>query len=91
MARLLQDHANILGDLVQWYGNGQALADLSNVTRCRDVLAPMDRKSLVNGLEPVGRMLMSLLAYTAWTSPNVWSRQLIAAPQSRRRRSVWLQ
>ena len=41
---------------------------------CRDVLALLDHKSLVNGLEPVGDMLMSLLAYTAWTSPNVWTR-----------------
>ena len=27
-----------------------------------------------NGLEPVGDMPMSLLAYTSWTSPNVWTR-----------------
>ena len=43
-------------------GAGQALADL------------VDRKSLVSGLELVGDMPMSLLAYTAWTSPNVWTR-----------------
>ena len=39
-------------------GAGQALADLSNVTKarvaCRDMLALMDCKSLMNGLEPFG-------------------------------------
>ena len=38
------------------------------------LLALFDSKSLVNGLEPVGDMPMSLLAYTAWTSPYVWTR-----------------
>ena len=56
----------------------QALTDLGNITKakvaCRDMFALMDRKSLVNGLEPVGDMSMSLLAYTTWTSPNVWTR-----------------
>ena len=83
-----------LGILYTGMGAGGALADLSNITEakmCRVVLALMDRKSLVNGLEPVGRMPMSLLAYTAWTLPREWTRQLIAAPQSRRRRSVWPQ
>ena len=59
-------------------GAGQALADLGNITKakvaCRDMFALMDRMSLVNGLEPVGDMPMSLLAYTKWTSPNVWTR-----------------
>ena len=67
-----------LGVLHAGMDAGQALADLGNITKakmvCRDMLALMDRKSLVNGLEPVGDMLMSLLAYTAWTSPNVWTR-----------------
>jgi len=57
-----------LGILYTGMGAGQALADLNNITKakmCRDALALMDRKSLVNGLEPVGGMPMSLLAYTA--------------------------
>jgi len=41
---------------------------------CRDVLALMDRVSLMNGLKPVRDMPMSLLEYTAGTSPNVWIR-----------------
>ena len=52
-----------LGVLYAGMGAGQALADLGNVTKakvaCRDMFALMDRKSLVNGLEPVGDMLMS--------------------------------
>ena len=61
-------------------GAGQALADLGHITKakmdCRDVLALMDHKSLVYGLEFVGSVPMSLLVYTPWTSPNVWTRQL---------------
>ena len=67
-----------LGVLYAGMGAGQALADLGNIAKakvaCRDMFALMDRKSLVNGLELVGDMPMSLLAYTAWTSPNVWTR-----------------
>ena len=52
-----------LGVLYAGMGAGQALADLGNVTAakvaCRDMFALMDRKSLVNGLEPVGDMPMS--------------------------------
>ena len=52
-----------LGILYAGMGAGQALADLDNVTQaevaCRDMLALMDRKSLVNGLEPFGDMPMS--------------------------------
>ena len=69
------------------------MADLGNITKarmvCRDMLALVDRKSLVNGLEPVGDMPMSLLASKAWTSPNVWTRAahcsatLSATPSSR--------
>ena len=40
------------------------------------MFALMDRKSLVNGLVPAGDMPMSLLAYSAWTSPNVWTRTI---------------
>ena len=67
-----------LGVLYAGMGARQALADLGNNTKAkmvyRDMFALMDRRSLVNGLEPVGDMPMSLLAYTAWTSPNVWTR-----------------
>ena len=52
----------------------QPLADHGNISRrmvCRDVLALMDRVSLLNGLQPVREVPMSLLEYTAWTSPNV--------------------
>ena len=48
----------------------------------------MGRKSLVNWLVPAEDMPMSLLAYSAWTSPNVWTRTipcsatLSAAPSS---------
>ena len=59
---------------------GQALADLGNITKasgaCHDMFALMDRKSLVNGWVPAGDMPMSLLAYSAWTSPNVWTRTI---------------
>lgn len=52
-----------LGVLYAGMGAGQALADLGNVTKakvaCHDMFALMDRKSLVNGLEPVGDMPMS--------------------------------
>ena len=55
----------------------QPLADPTtspNTMVCRDVLALMDRVSLVNGLQPVREIPMSLLENTAWTSPNVWIR-----------------
>ena len=52
----------------------QTTATSPNKMVCRDVLALMDRVSLVNGLKPVREMPMSLLEYTAWTSPNVWIR-----------------
>ena len=57
---------------------------------CRNVLALMDRKSLVNVLEPVGNANVTAGVHSV-TSPNLCTRQLIAAPHSWRRRSVWLQ
>ena len=67
-----------LGVLYAGMDAGQALADLGNISKasgaCHDMFALMDRKSLVNGLVTAGDMPMSLLAYSAWTSPNVWTR-----------------
>ena len=58
---------------------------------CRDVLALMDRVSLVNGLQPVREKPMSLLEYTHGPRQMCGYGRLIAAPHSRRRCLVGLQ
>ena len=64
--RLSQYHANFLGGPIRWYGcetaTGRPRQHHQAKKVCREVL------------EPVGDMPMSLLAYTAWTSPYVWTR-----------------
>ena len=76
--RLSRCDANILGDPVRWFGCGTGTGSPRHHHQgkivCLGMLALMDRVSLVNRLEPVGDMPMSLLAFKAWISPNVWTR-----------------
>ena len=87
--RVLYRHSWVLYDDT---GTEQALANLVNITKakvaCRGMFALMDRKSLVNGLEPV-----EACPCCCWrTLRGPWQlcghARLLAAPHSRRHRPV---
>jgi len=67
-ARLSQVHAKILKDLVHCYGCGTSTGRPQQQHQSKNMLRrarPRDRKPLVNGLEPVKGMPMSLVVDTA--------------------------
>ena len=85
-------YTGILGVLYADMGAGQALANLVNITKakvaCRGMFALMDRKSLVNGLEPVGACPCRCWRTLRGPRQMCGHARLLAAPHSRRRRPV---